>query len=108
VPSATDVALVRKQNSKIRRIQGLSAASAAPSDRFRFREPLGICRHAPAVSTNDRITGSSRQEPGGSVEGCIYFLTDHQLGFALGALAAAHELHRAQTDDAVGLDGQHH
>jgi hypothetical protein len=108
VPLATDVVLVGKQNSKVRRMQGLSAASAALSDRRSFREPLGICRHASTVSANDRIAGSSRHEPGGSVQGCIYFLTDHQLGFALGSLAAAHELHRAQTDDAVGLDGQHH
>jgi hypothetical protein len=54
------------------------------------------------------IARSTGHQVCGSFERRMYLFADHQLGFAMGLSAAAHQFHHPQRDYAIGFDCQHH
>src|SRR5579872_1122600 len=62
----------------------------------------------PSVSLNYFIARRTRDQTGGSFESRQDFFTDHEVGFAASASAAAHQLHHPQRNDLICFDRQQH
>ena len=72
------------------------------------RKPLRIFRYVLSVSMNYFIPGSTSHQTCVSFESRAYLFADHQIRFALGASAAAHQLHHPKRNYPVCFGCQQH
>jgi hypothetical protein len=78
--------------------------TVSASAQIKLAQPLSISRDMPSIQTDYFIARSTSHQICGSFESRMYLFVDHQLSFATGLSAAAHQFHHPLRNYTIGFD----